>query len=159
VSLIWRPGSTALDHADRGAVAILEQLMTPAERADPFPLYAAAHLLGPVSPLADGSFLVCGYAAVNQVLRDPGFGQAEPVSLHSRGDALQLMNRSILRANPPEHGRMRSLIAKVFTPAGSPICDPRSRRRSTPCSTSSLRHPAAGRSTSWTASPSRCRSP
>jgi cytochrome P450 len=116
VSLIWRPGSTALDHADRGAVAILEQLMTPGGRADPFPLYAAAHLLGPVSPLADGSFLVCGYAAVNQVLRDPGFGQAEPVSLHSRGDALQLMNRSILRANPPEHGRMRSLIAKVFTP-------------------------------------------
>jgi cytochrome P450 len=26
------------------------------------------------------------------------------------------MNRSILRANPPDHGRMRSLIAKVFTP-------------------------------------------
>ncbi|MEV4620831.1 cytochrome P450 [Asanoa sp. NPDC049573] len=90
--------------------------MTPAGRADPFPLYTAAHELGPVSAFADGSFLVCGYAAADEVLRDPGFGLAEPVSPNSRQDALQLMNQSMLRANPPDHGRMRSLISKVFTP-------------------------------------------
>jgi cytochrome P450 len=116
LSLTWRPGSAQPDHAYRGAAAILEQLMTPAGRADPFPLYAAAHELGPVSALADSSFLICGYAAVNQVLRDPRFGLAEPVSPDSRNDALQLMNQSILRANPPDHGRMRSHISKVFTP-------------------------------------------
>lgn len=140
LSLTWRPGSAASDHADRVADAdpvaaadrvadadpvaaadpvagaILERLMTPSGRADPFPLYAAAHALGPVSPLSDDSFLVCGYAAVNQVLRDPGFGLAESVPLTSRDDALQLMNRSILRTNPPDHGRMRSLISNVFTP-------------------------------------------
>ncbi|WP_426514669.1 cytochrome P450 [Dactylosporangium sp. McL0621] len=91
-------------------------MMTPAGRSDPFPLYTAAHELGPVSELPDGSLLVCGYAAVNQVLREPGFGLPEPVSPDAGKDALQLMNQSILRANPPDHGRMRSLIAKVFTP-------------------------------------------
>jgi len=101
LTLTWQPASAA---------AILEQLMTPAGRADPYPLYAAAHTLGPVSPLPGGSFLVSGYAAVDQVLRDPGFGLAE-----SSG-TLPSMSRSILRANPPDHGRMRSLIAKVFTP-------------------------------------------
>jgi cytochrome P450 len=90
--------------------------MAPAGRADPFPLYAAAHELGPVSALTDGLFLVCGYAAVNQVLREPGFGLAEPVTLNSSHDALRLMYQSILRANPPDHGRMRSLISNVFTP-------------------------------------------
>ena len=52
--------------------------MTPAGRADPFPLYAQAHEIGPVSAIADGWFLVCGYDAVNQVLRDPGFGLPDP---------------------------------------------------------------------------------
>jgi cytochrome P450 len=61
-------------------------------------------------------FLVCGYAAVNQVLREPRFGLAEPAPATSQNDALRSINRSILRANPPDHGRMRSLIAKVFTP-------------------------------------------
>jgi cytochrome P450 len=116
LSLAWRPRPAQPGQLDQSAAAILEQLMTPAGRADPFPLYAAAHQLGPVSALPDGSLLISGYAAVNQVLREQGFGLAEPVSSNSRNDALWLMNRSILRANPPDHGRMRSLISKVFTP-------------------------------------------
>lgn len=116
LSLTWRPGPAQPSDGDRDAAAIFGQLMAPAGRADPFPLYAAANELGPVTALADGLFLVCGYAAVNQILREPGFGLAEPVTSNSSHDALRLMNQSILRANPPEHGRMRSLISNVFTP-------------------------------------------
>jgi cytochrome P450 len=116
LALTWRPVSAEPSGRDRSAGAILEKLTTPAGRADPFPLYAAAHELGPVSALADGVFLICGYAAVNQVLREPGFGLADTAPPTSRNDALRSMNRSILRANPPDHGRMRSLISKVFTP-------------------------------------------
>nr|WP_228563995.1 cytochrome P450 [Catenulispora rubra] len=58
----------------RPAAAVIDAVMAPAGRADPFPLYAMAHQLGPVPVIADGAFLVCGYAAVDQVLRDPGFG-------------------------------------------------------------------------------------
>jgi cytochrome P450 len=103
-------------HAPVDTDAILQQLMTPAGRSDPFPAYAAAHRLGQVSALPDGPFLVCGYTAVDEVLRNPGFGLPEPVPASSGNDALRLMNESILRANPPDHGRMRSLISKVFTP-------------------------------------------
>ena len=90
--------------------AIIEALLAPAGRADPFPIYAQARTLGPVAAAADGSFLVSGYAAVNQVLRDPGFGMPG-----SPGDEVS-MTLSILRANPPDHGRMRSQISTVFTP-------------------------------------------
>jgi cytochrome P450 len=116
LSITWQAESAQPDRGNRSAATILAQLMTPAGRADPFPLYAAAHEREPVSVLPDGSFLICGYAAVNQVLRDPGFGLAEAASPNAGHDAVQLMNQSILRADPPDHGRMRSLIAKVFTP-------------------------------------------
>lgn len=121
LSLTWepgpaQPGPVQSGQGERDAAALVQQMMTPAGRADPFPLYAAAHELGPVSVLPDGSLLVCGYAAVNQVLREPGFGVPEPVAPDAGNDALQLMQQSILRANPPDHGRMRSLISKVFTP-------------------------------------------
>jgi cytochrome P450 len=115
LAFTWRPVAEP-NGRDRSAGAILEKLTTPAGRADPFPLYAAAHELGPVPALTDGLFLICGYAAVNQVLREPRFGLAETAPSTSRDDALRSMNRSILRANPPDHGRMRSLISKVFTP-------------------------------------------
>jgi cytochrome P450 len=115
LALTWRPVSAEPSGRDRSAGAILEKLTTPAGRADPFPLYAAAHELGPMSGLGDGLFLVCGYAAVNQVLREPRFGLADTATPTSH-DALRSMNRSVLRANPPDHGRMRSLISKVFTP-------------------------------------------
>ncbi|WP_406053878.1 cytochrome P450 [Kribbella sp. NBC_00889] len=103
-----------------GAATIIEDLLSPAGRADPFPLYAAAHGIGPVLAVTDDVFLVCGYAEVNQVLRDPGFGFPDaapsPSTTTAGADALLSMNRSILRANPPDHGRMRSLISQVFTP-------------------------------------------
>ncbi|MFG1908088.1 cytochrome P450 [Kribbella sp. NPDC048928] len=95
------------------AAELLQELLSPAGRADPFPLYAAAHRLGPVLPMSDDIFLVVGYGAANDVLRSPSFEiPTEPSSRPS----LDLMQRSILRTNPPDHGRMRSLIGQVFTP-------------------------------------------
>ncbi|HET6737447.1 MAG TPA: hypothetical protein VFH76_00880, partial [Kribbella sp.] len=86
------------------AAELLQDLMSPAGRADPFPVYAAAHRLGPVLPVTDDIFLIVGYAAANDVLRNPSFEiPAEPSSRPS----LDLMQRSILRTNPPDHGRMR----------------------------------------------------
>jgi cytochrome P450 len=95
------------------AAEILAALMAPAGQADPYPLYAQAHHAGPVSAVGDGWFLACGYAEVSQVLRDPGFGLPDPPALDSE---LSLLSRSILRANPPDHPRMRSLMSAVFTP-------------------------------------------
>jgi cytochrome P450 len=106
----------------RDGASIVNSLLTPAGRSDPFPLYAAAHALGPVSVIAEGWYLVVGYAAVSELLRDPGFGMPDP-GQQRRDDAdpagakaLRSLSRSILRTNAPDHGRMRSLISQVFTP-------------------------------------------
>ena len=101
---------------DESAAAIIQALVSPAGRADPFPLYAAAHRNGPVQAITDTVFLVVGYSAVNQVLRNPGFTLPSDPTDAGDAAALRLMNRSILRTNPPDHGRMRSLISQVFTP-------------------------------------------
>ncbi len=102
---------------DDSAAAIIQALLSPAGRADPYPLYATAHRIGAVQAITDNVFLVLGYAAVNQVLRNPGFGLPATAPSHTTdAAALRLMSRSILRTNPPDHGRMRSLISQVFTP-------------------------------------------
>lgn len=103
------------------AASIVSSLLTPAGRRDPFPLYRAAHALGPVSAIAEDWYLVAGYPAVNEVLRNPGFGIPDPGQQRREGtdpagaSALRSLSRSILRTNAPDHGRMRSLISQVFT--------------------------------------------
>lgn len=72
------PGENPRPAGGLDAAAIVEALMTPRGRADPYPLYVAAHELGPIAAIADGRFLVSGHAAVIRVLRDPGFGMADP---------------------------------------------------------------------------------
>ncbi|MHA6759475.1 cytochrome P450 [Streptacidiphilus sp. PAMC 29251] len=113
------------------AAAIVEQLAAGAGRTDPYPLYAAAHRLGPVVPVTDSFLLVSGYAEVNRLLREPGLGvvdgavvaawwpeqQAElQETTATRLTATGLLGRSILQANAPRHARMRAPIASVFTP-------------------------------------------
>ncbi|MQY11265.1 hypothetical protein SRB5_13800 [Streptomyces sp. RB5] len=112
---LWRPVPDATE--------IALALLGPDGRADPYPLYAALHRAGPVSAVGGGTFLIGGYAAVNQVLRDPGFGL--PDGPAGEPDALRSLSRSILRTNPPDHGRMRSLIAQVFTPRRIALLRPR----------------------------------
>ena len=113
------------------AASIVEQLMAEAGRADPYPLYAAAHRLGPVAPITDSMVLVSGYAEVNRLLREPGLGVVDDTVVqawwpdspgfpdafdpeHGPGST-ELLGRSILQANPPRHARMRAPIASVFT--------------------------------------------
>jgi len=101
------------------AQAVTQALLTPDGRADPYPLYAEAHRLGAVSAISDGWYLVPGYAAASQLLRNPAFGppgpQARTPSQPER-PALALMSLSVLESSPPGHGRMRSVLSSSFTP-------------------------------------------
>jgi cytochrome P450 len=98
----------------RSAAEIITELLGPAGRSDPYPRYAELHRLGPIARLDASAWIVSGYDAVNQVLRNPGFGLPAPAD-PTGPSALSSMNRSILRANPPDHGRMRALMSGVFT--------------------------------------------
>ena len=102
---------------------IVGVLMTPEGRVDPYPLYAAARALGPVSRLKDYPMHLCtGYAEINAVLRDNAFGKVEFDSLPgewrellAEKGAVETLSHSMLETNPPDHRRIRSLISSAFT--------------------------------------------
>ncbi|WP_340384060.1 cytochrome P450 [Streptomyces sp. SS7] len=101
------------------AQSIVAQLLTTEGRADPYPLYERALELGPAVPAGDGLLLVSGYEACRQALRSPALGAdinlvtwGADISAHP---SLALMSRTLLVANPPHHGRLRSSMSQVFT--------------------------------------------
>ncbi len=101
---------------------ILTTLSTPQGRADPYPLYAALHEMGDVIELGPRDVLVAGYDAINAVLRDPAFlvsdGSSFDKNFPSWREHPAFVQGAdwILNLNAPRHGRIRSLLAKAFTP-------------------------------------------
>ncbi len=100
--------------------SIIERLMTTEGRFDPYPLYARAHELGAAVPAGPGAVLAVGHTAANQVLRNPAFALEDNRSLAANNaellahPAIELLGRSILQRNAPDHGRVRSLVASAF---------------------------------------------
>ena len=98
------------------------RLMLPAAKADPYPLYAQVRQRGLVrSPL--GLFAAADHATVAAILRDRRFS-ASPV--HQRGyrppsyppgdPRAALPAADLLTMDPPDHTRLRRLVAGAFTP-------------------------------------------
>jgi cytochrome P450 len=106
----------------RDPVQAVTALLSPEAGRDPYPLYDALRAHGPVVLLGDGFAVVTGYAAADAVLRDPAVGVHDaPLMDQNWPDwrsnrAAVLFTVSMLRANPPQHTRMRRLAAGVFTP-------------------------------------------
>jgi cytochrome P450 len=100
---------------------IVQILMSPAGRADPYPYYEAARELGPVAHI-DGPFYLCtGYEEANAALRSPHFAKLQSqdpavMAIIQDHSSIRSMGLSVLSANPPDHTRMRRLMAAVFTP-------------------------------------------
>ena len=98
------------------------RLLLPATKADPYPLYGHLRQRGLVrSPL--GVFAAADHATVASVLRDRRFSSS-PV--HQRGyrppsyppgdPRAGLPAESLLTMDPPDHTRLRRLVAGAFTP-------------------------------------------
>ena len=101
---------------------ILGELLTPEGRENPYPHYAAAHELGPVLPLGDGLWMVPGYEAVNEALRSDAFGPWDhrynrlfTDSAWKQHPSVLALTKSILDTNPPDHTRMRDVLARAFS--------------------------------------------
>ena len=103
------------------AIEILTSLGTPAGRADPYPLYAALHVMGEVIEIGPNDVMVVGYDAINSVLRDPGFRVSDTSSFDKnfpdwKANPVFVQGADwILNLNAPQHSRIRSLIAHTFT--------------------------------------------
>ena len=104
------------------AIEVLTRLGAPEGRADPYPLYAALHEIGEVVEAGPGEVLVVGYDAINSVLRDPGFRVSDETHFDEafpgwRANPVFVQGADwILNLNAPRHPRIRSLIARAFTP-------------------------------------------
>lgn len=102
--------------------------------ADPYPQYERIRARGRISKHLTGIHLTAEHAIGKSVLRDTRFG-VEPAVDHvgvdwnlAPGDEQRLvhpMEQSILVLNPPEHTRLRQLVAPWFTPAAMRSFTPR----------------------------------
>lgn len=101
------------------AVALL---ISPPGRLDPYPTYERLRAHGPVVSTAPGFFVVTGYTEADTLLRNPRFEVMEDEERDGvfpqwqDSPAMISISRSMIRANPPDHSRMRRLAAGVFTP-------------------------------------------
>lgn len=101
---------------------------SPAFRANPYPFYQRlreedpVHWGLPFEPFYEGAWHIARYADVSAILKDQRFGK-EPVHNGSTPEIpgtvqayLDMSRLAILRADPPDHTRLRALVSKAFTP-------------------------------------------
>lgn len=100
----------------------LADLFSPAQRADPYPGYARLREEAPVWRPLPGLFVVSRHRDGAAVLRDARFGHLKPdadgpvpARNRSRRDG-ETVVPSFLVLNPPDHTRLRRLVARSFTP-------------------------------------------
>jgi cytochrome P450 len=103
----------------RPGLADLASLADPAVIADPYPLLAWFREASPFAEL-DGALVVFGrYADCSRILRDPRASSERersrlvPPDLQAQA---RERTRSFLSLDPPDHTRLRRLVAKAFTP-------------------------------------------
>jgi cytochrome P450 len=91
----------------------------PEHRRDPYPLYRKLRELDPAHRSPAGPLILTRHADATAVLRDPRFSSNPS---HLGGERPQVGPRRVdtkvlLFLDPPDHTRLRSLVAKAFTPA------------------------------------------
>ncbi|KDN17981.1 cytochrome P450 [Amycolatopsis rifamycinica] len=85
-------------------------------RGVPYDELARLRRAGPVVRV-DDFWAVLGHAEVRRVLRDPGVFSSHLGGTQIRDAAdLAYVRRMMLNMDPPEHGRLRGLLTKAFTP-------------------------------------------
>ncbi|MEU8784379.1 cytochrome P450 [Streptomyces sp. NPDC048637] len=89
--------------------------------ADPYPYYAKLRAQGPVhrvrAPLGHEVWLIVGHQAVRAALTDPRLNKDwRNAALQSDAGDESALFTNMLDADPPQHTRLRKLVAKEFTP-------------------------------------------
>jgi cytochrome P450 len=112
--------------------------LAPGFAEDPHPVYAVLRRVTPVRRVrVNGlsAWLVTGHDAVRQALPHPGLSSeirsASPaVAAHPfvRSEAVIGLDRHMLRSDPPDHTRLRRLVAQAFTPRRIEALRPRARQ-------------------------------
>ncbi len=125
---LWTARSLALVAVERVETGIVFNPMAAGFREDPYPFYRRLRENDPFhkSRAGDG-YVLSRYEDVAEVLRDGSFSADERnLNLYARFVGRRLRaglpdpyaddNMSMLRRDPPDHSRLRGLVAKAFTP-------------------------------------------
>ncbi|MEU4744036.1 cytochrome P450 [Actinosynnema sp. NPDC023658] len=102
------------------------RLLDISPQRDPYPVYESVRRQGVLVKTKMGVYLTASHELCAQLLRDPGFGPLRagalsPVDSSVEVDGRRLVNpveESFLVRNPPDHTRLRRLVAPWFTPRG-----------------------------------------
>ena len=98
---------------ERPSLALLGD---PAVVANPYPVLAEIRAATPFAAV-DGKLIVLGrHADCSRILRDPRVSSERGRSLLAPPDAPRREGISFLSMDPPDHTRLRRLVAKAFTP-------------------------------------------
>ncbi len=94
------------------------EAMSPAFREDPYPHYERFRGRDPLLRVADTIWFALGHAEVTNLLRHPRMSTDEQQHAATEaGNALDPnRTRSLLFMDPPDHTRLRNLVARAFTP-------------------------------------------
>ncbi len=106
---------------------LAEILLTPEGKADPYSRYAAIREHSAAFRTSIGFVVVGRFDDCQRVLRDPRFGKGEGIAVwehyglteaewRERFTDFQRRTTSMLGLDPPDHTRLRRLVAKAFTP-------------------------------------------
>ncbi len=102
---------------------VVRSFMQPPYPHDPYPLYAELRKTAPIFRADDGFWYASSYAAAEAVFRSPALGQGRGRESRIRSDpryadslALQTLGHMLPFMDPPDHTRLRQLIARAFTP-------------------------------------------
>jgi cytochrome P450 len=100
---------------------LLAFLLSPAVRADPWQVYRELQQTHPVHRTAFGAWTVARHPDVAALARHPGLSVDEAnasVSLDTSWDSAfgRLFDQTMLFRDPPDHERLRRLVARAFTP-------------------------------------------
>ncbi|MGW7273102.1 cytochrome P450 family protein [Streptomyces sp. NPDC054864] len=87
--------------------------------ADPYAAFRALRSRGPVHhvrfPTGDESWLVVGHEEVRAAFADPRLLNDVRHSADFEDDGLYAVGRNMLQVDPPDHTRLRTLVAREFT--------------------------------------------
>jgi cytochrome P450 len=106
---------------DQEMDAILAALATPEGSANPYPHYKRMREIAPVCPGPNGGIYLTGYHPCLAVIRDPGFHAQNAAWMDTvrpgwrEHPGLRATTESFLFQDPPEHTRLRRLVAGAFT--------------------------------------------
>lgn len=104
-------------------------MFDPAVKRDPYPHYARMREVGPImrNPAMLGAWMVVAHPPAQGVLTDHArFSSAQMSGMQDRISAFDAP--TMLNSDPPDHERLRGVVARAFTPRSVAALEPRLRQ-------------------------------